>query len=212
MGRSCLQTCYHTRKAQRHSLGPHPTLLEADRKPTAGSDGGGGGQSGPSLQSHHSLIQEEQMPDLHVPKQPSPGSCPLPETTAYPPSIFPSSLSVGSTAEHVHVQISNPFLKSTHTHTHTRTPLYVTGDHRSQHWPRPAPHPNTICRSGQFLYTANKSHHQPYQVTGPPRLCRPCSALVCLGSQSCPGRHQVPLALPVPPALPLNRKPLSRPR
>lgn len=63
------------------------------------------------------------MPDLHVPKQPSPGSCPLPETTAYPPSIFPSSLSVGSTAEHVHVQISNPFLKSTHTHTHTQEPL-----------------------------------------------------------------------------------------
>lgn len=105
----------------------------------------------------------------------------------------------------------NTHTTHTCTHTHTRTPLYVTGDHRSQHWPRPAPHPNTVCRSGQFLYTANKSHHQPYQVTGPPRLCRPCSAPFCLGSHAQVSTRS-PLALLVLPALPLNRKPLSRPR
>lgn len=128
------------------------------------------------------------MPDVHVLKQHSPGSCPFPDTRACPPSLSPSSLFVGSTAEHAHAQISSPFLKS----TPTRTPLYVTGDHRSQLRPRPAPHPNTVCRSGQFLYTSNKSHHQPYQVTGPPGLCRPCSAPF-FPDESCPVQHRIPL-------------------
>lgn len=43
-------------------------------------------------------------------------------------------------------------------------PFYVTGDHRGQHWPGPAPHPHTLCRSGRLLHSPNKPHHQPYQV------------------------------------------------
>ena len=43
-------------------------------------------------------------------------------------------------------------------------PFYVIGDHRGQHWPGPAPHPHTLCRSGRLLHSPNKPHHQPYQV------------------------------------------------
>lgn len=86
----------------------------------------------------------------------------------------------------------------------TRIPLSVTGDHRSQRWPGPTPHPNTICRSGRFLYTPNKSHHQPYQVTAIPRLYRPYSAPVYLGSHA-PGGTSSPLSLPPPPGLSLDR-------
>lgn len=85
------------------------------------------------------------------------------------------------------------------------TPFSVTGDHRSQHWTGPAPHPNIVCRRGQFLYTPNKSHYKPYQVTGPPHLCRPCSTPVCLGSHA-QGGTSSPFSLPLPPDLSLDRE------
>lgn len=45
-------------------------------------------------------------------------------------------------------------------------PLCVAGDHRSQHWPGPAPYPHPLHGSGRFLHSPNQPHHQPRQVRG----------------------------------------------
>lgn len=209
LGRSCYWPCPLTREdnfLRKPSTIPHPTLLEVDKKPTARSDEGEMDSLGllsnpttPSSRKDRCLIGMF-LSSTHLAPVPFLGL----EITHH--LSLPAALSVGSTAEHVNVQISSPFLKAPH-----KNPLSVTGDHRSQHWPRPAPHPNTICRSGRFLYTSNKSHHQPYQVTGPPSLCRPCSAPFCLGNHAQVSTRS-PLALPLLPALLLDRKPLGRPR
>lgn len=92
--------------------------------------------------------QEGWAPDHDVPKQPLLCSC-LPAKTVSRPWSVPLSSSLQGSAGFQ----PSPGL-----------PVCVTGDHRSQHRPGPAPHPHAVCRNGRFLHSPHKPHHQPHQV------------------------------------------------
>lgn len=105
-------------------------------------------RSSHALLSPHFLSQEGWVPDHDIPKQPLLCSC-LPAKTVSRPWSVPLSSSLQGSAGFQ----PSPGL-----------PVCVTGDHRSQHRPGPAPHPHAVCRNGRFLHSPHKPHHQPHQV------------------------------------------------